>query len=79
MNREELIAELKARGYTKVITYGGPVPIDEWDPYGLTTINYDPNCSFVYQGEIVGDKVHDLPINPVLDKDLCLGVWTVQR
>lgn len=31
----EFVSEVKSRGFTHVMTYGGPVALDEWHPYGL--------------------------------------------
>lgn len=30
----EVVARLKELGYNAMLTYGGPVPLDQWTPYG---------------------------------------------
>lgn len=39
MTTTELRTEAIARGFTHVRTYGGPLPLEQWDPYGRFTTN----------------------------------------
>ena len=80
MTLDELIKELKSRGYTQVITFGGPRPLDTWDPYGIEGVNRFGDSH--YHGEIIdGDRVRDIPrtTNPETDRDFYLGVWSFTR
>lgn len=36
MTRNQVIAVAKKAGYTRVATQAGPVPLDQWTPYGAT-------------------------------------------
>lgn len=60
MTAAEIRAEALARGYTHVLTYGGPVPIGEWIPYSgsvkvcLTWDTNLPDVAWDCQGNIRG-------------------------
>ena len=32
---QDIVSQAKARGFTHVMTYGGPMPLDTWEPYGI--------------------------------------------
>lgn len=36
MNRNDTVETVKKAGYTVILTGGGPVPIDQWQPYGAS-------------------------------------------
>lgn len=48
----ELRAALVGLGVTHMETYGGPIPVGDWDPYGFEGVNREPGR---YRGEIVSD------------------------
>lgn len=78
MTKAQIIAELKSRGYTAAVTMAGPIPLDDWDPYGSETVNYQPGES-KWQGEFIdGDRVRDIPRYPVMP-GFCLGVWEFDK
>ena len=75
MTKQEVITELKVRGYTEAVTMAGSIPLDEWDPYGLETVNYRPDES-KWNGEFIdNDRVRDIPRFPIAP-EFCLGVWS---
>ena len=70
MTRDQIIEVMQAQGFTHVITYGGPLPLNEWHPYNSPT----------WKGEIIpGDRVRDLPRNGELMDGFYLGVWSFTR
>ena len=67
---DEIVELMKSKGYTRVITFGGPYPLDNWHPYGSPT----------WKGEVIpGDKVRDLPKDGVLMDGFYLGVWSFDK
>ncbi len=48
MTTDAIRAALSAKGYGFILTYGGPVPLAEWNPHG-------PNSKTPYDGEVVED------------------------
>lgn len=34
MTRDETVAVLRAGGYSHMLTFAGPIPLDDWQPYG---------------------------------------------
>jgi hypothetical protein len=76
----ELVTALKALGFTQVVSFGGPVPLDQWTPYGMTPngINYRPSQK-PYRGEIQernGETVVvDVPSDGKDPSPFVLGVW----
>ena len=73
MTRQEVITELKNRGYTHVDTIAGSLPLEDWHPYGLDTVNYRPGDT-PWQGEFISDsQVRDIPRYP--EDGFYLGVW----
>lgn len=39
---DNFVAEVRARGFTRVRTYGGAIPLESWRPYGLFGGKNDP-------------------------------------
>ena len=80
MEYHEIIAAVKARGYTHVVTYGGLLALEKWEPYGNVPggVNYREGFT-AWTGELLesdgGLQVRDLPRAPVGD-GFCLGVWS---
>jgi len=79
MTLDELIKELKSRGYTQVITLGGPIPLETWDPYRMEGVNRFGDRH--YQGEIIdGDRVRDIPRDgKIPEAPFVLCVWSFTR
>ncbi len=79
MRLDELIAALKAKGYTHVSTFGGNVPLADWDPYGKRRTNRDVT-DHAYMGELIdtpdGPKVRDAG---EADPPFVLGVWSFTK
>ena len=62
LNTEQVIALMLSRGYTHVKTYGGELPITEWNPYGNTECLFD---------EIAGGTVEDA----YKEEGCVAGIW----
>lgn len=78
MNKQQAIAELKARGFTHVDTMAGSLPLDDWDPYGLETTNYSPTSKIRWDGEFIAEnRIRDTPREPMTG--FFLGAWTFTR
>lgn len=78
----DLKSKLRAMGYEGIVTYGGPIPLDEWNPYGMEPggVNYSPDyhAKHAYRGAIRDDgKIEDMPDgSPVPSGPFMAGVWT---
>lgn len=61
---------LLMRGFTHVMTYGGPVPIDEWRPYGN-------GIEKTWRGRLDGNLISDFPdpSMPDVGGKFVLGGW----
>ncbi len=75
MTKDQLIATLKACGRDSMITNGGPVPLDEWTPYGLGGINGPDDGRIVWTLRPDGTVADADPLDPPL-APFVGGLWT---
>lgn len=76
----ELLPLLQAAGYTHVQTFGGLLPIAEWQPYGNVPggVNYRPSFREWRGSWNGGNQVTDYCDGPPNDR-FVLGRWTLIR
>lgn len=65
----EVVARLKELGYNAMLTYGGPIPLDQWTPYGES----GGNVRFKIREDHNVTETAD-PRYPT--NGLVLGLWT---
>lgn len=73
----EFLAECDTRGFTHVVTYGGPVPLPEWTPYGLCGGVNDPDWKSATQQSLVFTWVSECEVTdaPKDSSPFAFGVW----
>lgn len=80
MNLAELVTALKDKGMTHVKTMGPVLPLEKWNPYGMSPggVNYRETSKLFYHGEILEYDgrtiVRDVP-DGELQQGLALGLW----
>jgi hypothetical protein len=72
-----VVAEALAAGFTHVRTYGGPVPLPEWRPYGVAPedVKY---VTFHLGDGFIGEE----PVNPRgfnIGGQIVTGHWVLER
>ena len=79
MTRAQIVDLMRERGFTHAVTYGGPVPLDDWFPYGR-------QHALDYRGDVVSSfQVKDHPKDQLPfplapgDDAFVLGVWEFVR
>jgi hypothetical protein len=65
--RSELVERLRAIGKTAVITLAGPVPLEEWRPYGTSTDKWP-----LFH---LWDDATAVDVAPESQREPVLGVW----
>lgn len=78
---EPMRARLRALGYVEVQTMGGPLPLDNWNPYGIAPggANHRKDSKVVWHGRIDGDRVVDAPADHNPGSPFYLGSWPLLR
>lgn len=82
MTFAEFLADAQARGFTHVLTYGGPVALTDWHPYGLFGgPNSRPGCTVEATFQLRWINDHEAtdarPDGP--QAPFVAGVWTFTR
>lgn len=72
----EAVTLARSRGYSAVETLGGPIPLEQWNPYGGAWARFDLRFRFVQHPE-AGPVLWE--VTPSNVKGLSVGVWRLLR
>jgi hypothetical protein len=83
VTRNEVVLAAKRSGFTKILTAGGVISLDEWTPYGSGKEGDRPNRPVTFD-LILGETpcIQDAydPLAHILpDRAQALGIWRLGR
>jgi hypothetical protein len=76
LTRLTVIDALRMKGYTHMKTFAGPIPLDEWTPYGHGGSEPDTIRFELRDDDSVADHVQEDEIGDTVRSNLILGLWT---
>jgi hypothetical protein len=75
---DNFIDQATSRGFTHVQTFGGPLPLSDWRPYGV--FNGSNMEQYITGFEwLAEDKAADIPASPRLGNCIACGIWAFER
>lgn len=69
----DIRTQIRSQGFTHVLTYGGPVALDDWTPYG----KHPDAIPFYLDGDTL--REHEDPARPRPSGPVVTGLWRLLR